>query len=72
MASPGMGDVLSGITAALAARIDSTFVATALAVYLHGLAADILARRAHAPGFLAGEVADTLPSAIAALGAGSG
>jgi NAD(P)H-hydrate epimerase len=68
MASPGMGDVLSGITGALAARIDSPFVAAALAAYLHGLAADMLAMRTQGPGFLAHEVADALPSALAALG----
>jgi NAD(P)H-hydrate epimerase len=68
MASPGMGDVLSGITAAFAARLESPFVAASLAVYVHGLAADMLAARTRGPGFLASEVADALPSAVAALG----
>jgi hydroxyethylthiazole kinase-like uncharacterized protein yjeF len=68
MASPGMGDVLSGITAAFSARIKSSFVAASTAVHVHGLAADLLALRARGPGFLAGEVADNLPAAAAALG----
>jgi NAD(P)H-hydrate epimerase len=70
MASPGMGDVLSGITAALAARIDDSFAAAALAVYVHGLAADLLAQRTGGAGFLAHEVADALPAAFALLGTG--
>ena len=68
MASPGMGDVLSGITAAFAARIASSFVAASSAVHVHGLAADLLAVRIRGAGFLAGEVADTVPAATASLG----
>lgn len=66
MATAGMGDVLAGAVGALAAGMDS-FEAAALAVYLHGRAADILAETTGGAGFLAGEVADTLPAAIAGL-----
>jgi len=68
MASPGMGDVLSGITGTLAARMETSFTAASTAVYLHGLAADLVAARSRGPGYLAREVADALPSASAALG----
>lgn len=40
MASAGMGDVLSGIIAALLAQQVPTFAAVCLAVYIHGLAAE--------------------------------
>ena len=39
LAAPGMGDVLTGLVAAFAARLPP-FDALRLAVYLHGLAAD--------------------------------
>ena len=70
MASPGMGDVLAGVTAALATRCADPFEAAALAVYVHGLAGDTLAARLRGPGFLAGEVADAVPIALAALSSG--
>jgi NAD(P)H-hydrate epimerase len=70
MASPGMGDVLSGIAGAFAARIEDPFAAATLAVYVHGLAADVLARRMHGPGFLAHEVADAVPEASVLLRTG--
>lgn len=67
MASPGMGDVLSGALAALSAVIDDPLSAAALAVYAHGLAADLLAGELEGPGFFASEVADALPDAFAEL-----
>ena len=67
MATAGMGDVLAGTIGALAAAGSEPFEAAALGVYLHGTAADILAGGLGGPGFLAGEVADTLPRALAAL-----
>jgi NAD(P)H-hydrate epimerase len=69
MASAGMGDVLCGVIAALAARIEASFAAAATAVYLHGAAADVVAAARRAPGYLATEVADAIPDATAALGA---
>lgn len=63
MASGGMGDVLSGVVAALLAAGLSAWEAARLGVYLHGLAGD-LARK---PGLLAHEVAEALPSAMKRL-----
>jgi NAD(P)H-hydrate epimerase len=44
MASAGMGDVLSGIIGGLLAQGMPIFAATCLAVYIHGLAAQIAAK----------------------------
>lgn len=43
MASGGMGDVLSGIVAALGLQTNDYFAATCMAVYIHGAAGDIIA-----------------------------
>ena len=43
MATGGMGDVLTGLIAGLIAQKVPTFDAAVLGVYLHGLAADIIA-----------------------------
>jgi hydroxyethylthiazole kinase-like uncharacterized protein yjeF len=67
MASPGMGDVLSGVLAALAAVVDDPFDAASLGVFAHGLAGDLLAREIQGPGFFASEVADALPDAFAEI-----
>jgi hydroxyethylthiazole kinase-like uncharacterized protein yjeF len=67
MASAGMGDVLAGVAAAFAAQLEDSFEVAALAVYVHGLAGDVLADRRHGPGFLAGELADAIPDALASL-----
>jgi len=67
MASAGMGDVLSGLMGAMAAQVADGYEAAALAVFAHGLAGDLLADRYHGPGFLAGELADALPEALAVL-----
>ncbi len=64
MAAAGMGDVLSGICGALAARLADPFEAAALAVYVHGAAGDRLALCTGA-GFLAGELADEVPALLA-------
>lgn len=64
MASGGMGDVLTGAVAGCLAQEGSAPPQAALvAVFLHGLAADILsADRPH--GYLAAEVMDALPRAL--------
>ena len=63
MASGGMGDVLTGAVAGLLAQGYSPLDASLAAVYLHGLAADMLA--AETPiGFMATEVMNALPHAI--------
>jgi|TARA_R110001583_G_scaffold7158_1_gene35558 hydroxyethylthiazole kinase-like uncharacterized protein yjeF len=56
MASGGMGDVLSGIVAALILQTDNYFVATCLAVYIHGAAGDIIADRQGQRGMLASDL----------------
>jgi hydroxyethylthiazole kinase-like uncharacterized protein yjeF len=67
MATPGMGDVLSGIVGALLGQKVAPAEALVLGVYLHGYAADRLARRMGPYGFLAGDLADELPLAVADL-----
>ncbi len=65
MAAGGMGDVLTGLIAALWAQGLSPFDAACLAVYAHGEAADILADTIGPFGYLAREVADALPGVLA-------
>ena len=68
MASGGMGDVLSGVIAALIAQGLSAWDAAKLGVYLHGAAAD-LEMQSQGVGFLASDVARALPAARRALSA---
>lgn len=56
MATGGMGDVLSGIIAALALQMSSLIDATRLAVFLHGKAADIIASERGQCGILASDL----------------
>jgi len=56
MASGGMGDVLSGIIAALILQTENYFVASCLAVYIHGAAGDIIAGRQGQRGMLASDL----------------
>ena len=59
MASAGMGDVLTGMIAALLAQGAGARDSAAAAVWLHGAAADALARAGKGPvGISAGEVID--------------
>jgi NAD(P)H-hydrate epimerase len=67
MATPGMGDVLSGIVGALLAQKLVPAEALMLGVYIHGYAADRLAQRIGPYGFLAGDLADELPATVADL-----
>ncbi len=64
MASGGMGDVLGGLLAALLARGTDTFDAARAAVYLHGLAGDILKDEQGDTGLTAMDLADRIPAAI--------
>jgi hydroxyethylthiazole kinase-like uncharacterized protein yjeF len=60
MASAGMGDVLTGIIAALLAQGASAESALAAGVYLHGAAADSLVAAGRGPvGLAAGELIDS-------------
>lgn len=65
MATGGMGDVLTGLIAALVGQGMRAFDAACLAVHAHGAAADRLAKNVGPVGYLAREVADALPLAIA-------
>ena len=69
MASGGMGDVLTGVCAALAARGIELYNAACLGSWLMGRAAEILVwERGHAPeGISAAQVAGALPQAITSL-----
>lgn len=67
MASGGMGDVLAGLLVAILARSDDPFEAARAAVYLHGLAADLLRDESSDIGLRAMDVAEALPRAVAAL-----
>ncbi len=62
MATPGSGDVLTGLAAAYAARIEDPFDALSAAAYVHSLAGDIAAKGGVA-SILAGDIADNLPGA---------
>jgi NAD(P)H-hydrate epimerase len=54
------------VTGLIAQGLDA-FEATALAVFIHGAAADRLAKRAGSSGHLAGEIAGEVPAATADL-----
>lgn len=63
MAAGGMGDVLTGLIAGLLVQGHSAAMACRAGVYLHGLAADMLAE-ATPFGYLASEIMQTIPLAI--------
>jgi ADP-dependent NAD(P)H-hydrate dehydratase / NAD(P)H-hydrate epimerase len=67
LAKGGSGDVLTGLLSGLIAQFrtpeQDLHRVVALSVYLHGLAADILAERHDESGILAGEVASAIPQA---------
>jgi len=64
MASGGMGDVLAGVVAALLARDVDPLDAACTAVYLHGLAGDLLKDEIGDTGLAASDVAERIPRAI--------
>lgn len=67
MASGGMGDVLTGVTASLIGQGVRPYEAAVLGAYLHGLAGDIAADDIGSVGIIASDVADRLPFAIESL-----
>lgn len=67
MASGGMGDVLTGAVAGLLTRGMPPELATRCAVYLHGAAADDLAKQVGPVGYLAGDVAEILPETLESI-----
>ncbi len=64
MATGGMGDVLTGIISGLIAQGLTPEAASCSGVYLHGKSADLLSETMGRYGFLASDVASTLPSVI--------
>ena len=64
MATPGMGDALSGIVGALLGQHMTALDALALGVFLHGYAADRVASRLGRVGYIAGDLIDELPAAL--------
>jgi NAD(P)H-hydrate epimerase len=67
MATPGMGDVLSGMVGTLLGQGVAGGDALALGAFSHGMAADRIAQRLGPVGYLAGDLAAELPAAIGAL-----
>ena len=67
MASGGMGDVLTGVLAGFITQGFSPQAAAHAAVYLHGAAADTLAKAIGPLGYLAGEVMNAIPAEIKKL-----
>lgn len=65
MATGGMGDVLTGLIAALIGQGIKPFKAACLAVHCHGAAGDALAERVGRVGYLAREAADGIPAVLA-------
>ncbi|MCM1054630.1 MAG: NAD(P)H-hydrate dehydratase [Bacteroides sp.] len=64
LAKAGCGDVLTGIIGALAAQGVSEAAAAVLGAYLHGEAADLLAKRQAPASVLASEVTEVLTDVI--------
>jgi len=64
MAKGGTGDVLAGMIAALIAQKFPAVHATITAVYLHGLAGDMCAKKLGEYSVLASDIIDMLPEAI--------
>ncbi|MCE5300842.1 MAG: NAD(P)H-hydrate dehydratase [Spirochaetia bacterium] len=67
LATPGSGDVLTGIIAALTAHSIQTVQAGIAANYVHGMAADMLLDTISEEGITAQDVVNTVPGAIKAL-----
>ena len=64
MASGGMGDVLTGMIAALLAQGLSIFDAARLGVYLHGLAGDLAEKEIGSVGLIATDLVYKIPHAV--------
>ena len=63
MATGGSGDVLTGMVLALLAQGYNHDEAAFIAVYMHGLAGDIAARRLSMTAMTSADIADSLPAA---------
>jgi len=67
MASAGMGDVLSGIIAALLGQGLEPFAAARSAVYIHALCAELYSLDRDQSGLLASDVIDNIPRVVRQL-----
>ena len=67
MASGGSGDVLTGTIGALLAQGLPAWEAACLGAFVHGVAADLIAARRGPEAIPAGDLAASLPEALAAL-----
>lgn len=67
MATPGCGDVLSGLIAALMAHGMQSVQAGILGSYIHGFAGDLLLSETSEEGITAGDIALNIPKAIMKL-----
>ena len=67
MATGGMGDVLAGLLGALLARCSDAYEASRAAVYVHGLAGDLLRDQSSDVGLSALDLANSLPMAVRLL-----
>jgi hydroxyethylthiazole kinase-like uncharacterized protein yjeF len=70
LSSGGSGDVLTGLIGGFLARGWPMAKAAMTAVYVHGLAAELLAETMGQAGVLAGELLDVIPPLMASLGRG--
>lgn len=64
MASGGMGDVLSGIIGALLTQFEQPLSAVKFGVFIHGLAADNIARIQGQRGMIASDIIQQLPALV--------
>jgi NAD(P)H-hydrate epimerase len=69
MAAAGSGDVLSGITAAFAARGFVPFEAAEFAAYVHGLAGELAEKEKGENGVTAGDICERVPYVLKRLAA---
>ena len=67
MATPGSGDVLTGVITALCGQGCGSFDAAAAGCYIHGLAGDIACREKGERGMIARDIAGSLPQAFSSL-----
>jgi NAD(P)H-hydrate epimerase len=63
MASPGMGDVLTGVIAGIAAQTSQLAEAARAGVLVHAMAGDMAARRGER-GLLASDLFNYLPTCV--------
>ena len=70
LATPGTGDVLTGVIVAQLAKGMSATEAACLGAFLHGFAADLASEQVGTEGMVATDVIESLPAAVERLKAG--